>query len=131
MPAAALSHRHHAAAGLTSDAVYSACGRYRYALTRTWDEAAPRLLYIMLNPSRATEARNDPTIARCERRARALGFGAFRATNIFAWRETSPHALRRADDPVGPDNDAILLASLTELVADQGRSGALWLGRAW
>lgn len=30
--------------------------------------------------------------------------------NLFAYRATEPKDLRKADDPVGPDNDAILLA---------------------
>lgn len=91
-----------------STAVYSDCERYRYALTRTWDPAGKRLLFVMLNPSKATEVQNDPTVERCERRARALGFGAVQVTNIFAWRETDPHLMRRARDPVGPDNDVTL-----------------------
>ncbi|WP_010138508.1 DUF1643 domain-containing protein [Oceanicola sp. S124] len=95
-----------------SAALYSPCLRYRYALSRTWDATAPRLLYIMLNPSTATEQQNDPTIERCERRARALGYGGFRACNLFAWRETSPALLKKAEAPVGPDNDAVLRSSL-------------------
>jgi hypothetical protein len=58
-----------------SVAVYSDCERYRYSLTRVWDDAGRRALFIMLNPSTATEVQNDPTVERCERRARALGFG--------------------------------------------------------
>ncbi len=95
-----------------STAVYSDCERYRYALTRVWDEAGPNLLFIMLNPSKATERANDPTVERCERRARVLGYGAMRVMNIFAWRETDPKKLRRAVEPVGPENDALLLAGL-------------------
>jgi hypothetical protein len=95
-----------------SAAVYSDCERYRYALTRVWDGAAPRLLFIMLNPSKATERANDPTVERCERRARVLGYGAMRVMNIFAWRETDPKKLRQAADPVGADNDSLLLAAL-------------------
>jgi len=114
MPADGLIERHHQTGGVTSSALYSECERYRYALTREWDAAGPRLLYVMLNPSKATEAQNDPTIERCERRARALGFGAFRATNLFAWRETDPARLRRAKAPVGRANDEILLSSLTQ-----------------
>lgn len=63
----------------------------------------------MLNPSKATEVQNDPTVERCERRARALGFGAFQVTNIFAWRETDPSKMRKVADPVGPQNDATIL----------------------
>ncbi len=105
-----------------SVAVYSDCERYRYELTRTWDPGGQRALFVMLNPSTATEVQNDPTVERCERRARALGFGAFRVTNIFAWRDTDPKKMRAADDPVGPGNDAAI------------RDGAVWADRvicAW
>lgn len=63
----------------------------------------------MLNPSTATEVQNDPTVERCERRARTLGFGAFRVTNIFAWRDTNPFKMRKAIDPTGPQNDEAIL----------------------
>jgi hypothetical protein len=62
----------------------------------------------MLNPSTATELQNDPTVERCERRARALGFGAFRVCNIFAFRATDPKVMRAQADPVGPGNDAAI-----------------------
>lgn len=92
-----------------SVAVYSDCEKYRYSLTRTWDDAGKRVAFVMLNPSTATEVQNDPTVERCERRARALGFGAFRVTNIFAWRDTDPRAMRKAGDPIGPANDKAIL----------------------
>ena len=101
--------RKHVKGDAPSVAVYSPCERYRYTLTRTWDPAGTKALFVMLNPSTATEVQNDPTVERCERRARALGFGAFRVTNIFAWRDTDPKRMRAADDPVGPGNDAAIL----------------------
>lgn len=91
-----------------SSAIYSDCERYRYALTRVWEPGGKRALFVMLNPSTATERQNDPTVERCERRARALDFGAFRVTNIFAWRATDPRDMRAAADPVGPGNDAAI-----------------------
>ena len=92
-----------------STATYSDCERYRYQLTRIWDSGGQKARFVMLNPSTATEEQNDPTVERCERRARALGFGAFRVTNIFAWRDTDPKAMRAAQDPIGPANDAAIL----------------------
>ncbi|MFP4273746.1 MAG: DUF1643 domain-containing protein [Paracoccaceae bacterium] len=114
-----------------STAVYSDCERYRYALTRVWDPGGARACFVMLNPSTATEMQNDPTVERCERRARALGFGAFTVTNIFAWRDTDPRAMRRAADPVGPQNDAAILAACRDadrIIAAWGSHGA-HLGR--
>lgn len=92
----------------SSTALYSDCERYRYALTRVWDPAGRKALFVMLNPSTATEVQNDPTVERCERRSRTLGFGAFRVTNIFAWRDTDPFAMRKATDPIGPANDTTI-----------------------
>lgn len=94
-----------------SEAVYSDCLRYRYALTRVWGDG-PRLLYVLLNPSTATEEQNDPTVERCERRARGLGCGGFRVTNIFALRATDPAALRQVEDPVGAGNAGALREGL-------------------
>ncbi len=101
--------RSHIKGDAPSTAIYSDCERYRYALTRIWNDASRRALFVMLNPSTATEVQNDPTVERCERRARALGFGAFRVCNIFAWRATDPRDMRAATDPVGPANDTAIL----------------------
>ncbi|AJE45151.1 DUF1643 domain-containing protein [Celeribacter indicus] len=100
--------RTHTKGDAPSTAVYSDCERYRYSLLRTWDPEGRKALFVMLNPSTATEIQNDPTVERCERRARALGFGAFCVTNIFAWRDTDPKKMRAAADPVGPENDAAI-----------------------
>ncbi len=97
--------RDHLKNDAASTALYSPCQQYRYALTRTWNPDGPKALFVMLNPSTATEVQNDPTVERCERRARALGFGAFRVCNIFAYRATDPRVMRAQADPVGPHHD--------------------------
>lgn len=124
--------RHHLKGDADSTAVYSDCERYRYLLTRVWNPDGQRALFVMLNPSTATEAQNDPTVERCERRARALGFGAFRVTNIFAFRATDPRVMRAEADPVGPANDAAIAQSAAEwadrIICAWGTHGA-HLGR--
>lgn len=123
--------RSHIKGDAPSTAVYSDCETYRYSLTRVWDPAGSRVLFVMLNPSKATEVDNDPTVERCERRARALGFGAFQVANIFAFRETDPKLMRQAADPVGPENDRILrdgVAWADRVIAAWGTHGA-HLGR--
>ncbi|MEM8980973.1 MAG: DUF1643 domain-containing protein [Pseudomonadota bacterium] len=119
--------REHIKDDAPSVAVYSDCERYRYMLTRTWDRSGKRALFIMLNPSTATEVQNDPTVERCERRARTLGFGAFRVTNIFAWRDTDPRKMRAAKEPVGVENNSAIEESLTwadQIIAAWGTHGA-------
>lgn len=114
--------RTHTKGDAPSTAVYSDCERYRYSLTRVWDPQGGRVTFVMLNPSTATEVQNDPTVERCERRARALGYGAFCVTNIFAWRDTDPRKMRAATDPVGPANDD----AITQAVDWSDRVIAAW-----
>lgn len=100
--------RNHQKGDAASTAVYSPDLRYRYGLTRTWSPG-DTVLFVMLNPSTATEVQNDPTVERCERRARHLGFGGFVVANIFAFRATDPKVMRTEADPIGPENDRMIL----------------------
>lgn len=56
--------RRHQAAGVSSEAVFLACGAYRYALIRQWDPNLPRLAWVMLNPSTADQRQSVITRAR-------------------------------------------------------------------
>ena len=114
-----------------SVAVYSDCMAYRYSLTRVWGGGGTRVCFVMLNPSTATEMQNDPTVERCERRARALGYDGFAVANIFAWRATDPRVMRAAADPVGSGNDAAIavLAAWAGTVICAWGSHGLHLGR--
>lgn len=83
-------------------ALYSDCEQYRYRLRRIWSAESPsRVAFLMLNPSTASEIANDPTVERCERRARQMGYGGFEVVNIFAYRATNPKALYNVKDPAG------------------------------
>ena len=95
-----------------NSAVFSDDRRYRYLLRRGVGESSGRVLFIMLNPSRADETRNDATIRRCIGFARDWGFGLLDVVNLFALMSTDPAALLKAEDPVGPDNDAAIRAAL-------------------
>lgn len=83
--------------------------RYRYSLEICWSSGGLPLHALLLNPSTATHLRDDPTVKRMVRRAERAGYGALIVTNLFALRSTDPFALARADDPVGPENDAHIL----------------------
>ena len=93
-------------------AVFSEDRRYRYLLRRQVGESSRRVLFIMLNPSRADETRNDATIRRCIGFAQDWGFGLLDVVNMFALMSTDPAALLNTKDPVGPDNDAAIRAAL-------------------
>lgn len=91
---------------MTSGAILSECGRYRYRLWRTWDEENfLRAAFVMLNPSIADAEQDDPTIRRCIGFAKSWGCGGIVVVNLFAWRSTDPKQLKSIIDPVGPEND--------------------------
>lgn len=88
------------------NAVISACGRFRYQLTRGWHGGSrANLGFVMLNPSTADAENNDPTIRKCIGFAQNLGYCGIVVTNLYAYRATDPADLRRAGYPVGDDND--------------------------
>lgn len=91
--------------GMTGTARFSRCKRFRYDLTRTWDESKGTCSFICLNPSTATEVVNDPTVTRCINYAMSWGYGRFVMLNAYAFRSTDPAGLKTIDDPVGAEND--------------------------
>lgn len=94
------------------NAILSTCSTYRYELTRTWDSTKPRLLFIMLNPSKADAMIDDPTIRKCVGFAERMGFGGITVVNLFAYRATDPADLARAGFPVGPRNNDTITKAL-------------------
>jgi hypothetical protein len=94
---------------LSGSAVFSPCGQYRYLLTRqlreqACDGQAKIVTFIMLNPSTADATRNDPTIRKCIGFAHRWHCDTLQVLNIFAVRATLPREMKRAADPIGPDN---------------------------
>lgn len=111
-----------------ASAVFDPTRTYRYQLWRHIGQSHRRVCWIMLNPSTADEAQDDPTIRRCIGFGRAWGFGSLVVVNLFALRSTDPRALRGHADPVGPDNDRAIVASARDaslVVAAWGVHGAL------
>jgi len=88
----------------TRNAIISADGKYRYQLSRIWDEEKPNILFIMLNPSTADADVDDPTIRRVMNFSKSWGYGGVFVCNLYAFRSTDPKVLRHTDDPVGEDN---------------------------
>lgn len=124
-----------------SDAIFSPCEKYRYALIRNWacghslftdaehsDEFAA---FCCLNPSKADATRNDPTVVRCSNFAKAWGYGGFVMLNAFAYRATDPREMKRQPDPVGPSNDAMLqqVTEMAGIVVAGWGTHANFLGR--
>ncbi len=82
-----------------------------------------RLLWVMLNPSRADGDTNDPTLRKCMGFATRWGYSYIEVVNLFALRATDPQALGghpvrlgavacASHTIVGPKNDAYIIAAL-------------------
>ncbi len=100
---------------MTSGAIFSNDRKYRYVLTRSWDEKLPVLVYVLLNPSTADETVNDPTISRCIDIAQYNGYGSIKVMNLFAFRATDPSDLKKEPEPVGSENDSFLRQEIGHL----------------
>lgn len=92
------------------EAKVSDCGKYRYWLTRGDDDRS-KMIFIMLNPSTADAAQDDPTIRRCVGFAKREGFDSIVVLNLYALRATDPRELETEEGDldetirvVGPDN---------------------------
>lgn len=85
-------------------AIFSPCNKYRYVLTRRWDSRLPMALLIGLNPSDATDTKNDPTITRIVDLLRYQEYGGFYMMNLFAYKTPYPGNLKTAGDLQG-END--------------------------
>lgn len=96
------------------EAVLSADRRYRYRLTRRWDMERDWLGFVMLNPSTADGETDDATISKIIGFAKRMGAGGIWVTNLYAFRATNPKVMRKAADPVGPDNDQHIRQMLVE-----------------
>jgi hypothetical protein len=91
---------------------------YRYLLTRRW-APGPVMTWVMLNPSRADETADDPTIRRCVRFARSAGCTAITVANLYAWRTSNPRELRRIPDAIGPTTTPGFAPPSAQPLADQ------------
>lgn len=86
---------------MVKTAEFSECGKYRYQLTRIWDESLPVTMCIGLNPSKADSEKDDPTIRILIRMLQALGYGGFKMMNLYGLITPHPNDLRNSPDPVG------------------------------
>lgn len=106
---------------------FSPCGKFRYTLIREWDDALPRVVFVLLNPSTADANNDDPTNRRCMGFAIKWGFGSLVFVNLFSIRSPDPTLLKRVPDPIGPSNDSYILKETKKgdmVVCGWGNHGA-------
>lgn len=78
-----------------SAVMYGPNDKYRLSISRTWDDALPRLLWAGVNPSTADADDEDNTTHRWNHFARAWGFGGWDAVNMYPFRTPRPSECKR------------------------------------
>lgn len=102
-------------------AVFDEEKRFRYALWRKWKVRGKNIMFIGLNPSRANEHFNDPTITRLISFAKDLGYDGMYMANLFAYRDPNPAFINHIGalnlyEFAGPLNDEWIRLMATDSV---------------
>jgi hypothetical protein len=88
------------------------------------------ILWIMLNPSDATAAKDDQTVATIVRFSERWGYNRLMVGNLYAYRTKHPKimwaAQRSGVDVVGPDNDFYIRRMVQQVRASGGRVMGAW-----
>lgn len=95
-----------------SSAVYGgSLDCYRYRLE--WKQTTPAIrtiMWLMMNPSVASEHCSDRTINRCWAFSQSWSYTRMLIGNTMAYRATDQARLAKTPDPHGPENEEHLLA---------------------
>lgn len=115
-------------------ACYSRCETHRFSLTIRFDDSVPTLVqFVGLNPSTATELKDDRTVRRCKDFARKWGYGGMVMTNAFSFRSTSPQGIKTGSIPFEEQNDSYLSywagSDLVKLIVVGWGNHCRWLDR--
>lgn len=114
----------HAGATMSDD------GLFRYSLWRRWARGR-QMTFVMLNPSTAGAAKDDPTLRRCIRFAKSQGCGRVTVVNLFPYRTHKPKYLLEARDAGidvtgGPDGGAPILSAIDGVTSHGDILVAAW-----
>ena len=93
---------------LKKDATIDVTEQYRYTLLREWDSNAPRVAFVMLNPSTGDAQIDDNTINRCINFARSWEYGSIEVVNLFGYRSKNFDYIKGVSNPIGNENNEFI-----------------------
>ncbi len=112
--------------GVAAAATFSPCGLYRWSLERRVSKEKRILIFVGLNPSKASSYIDDPTLKRLLNFTFSWGYGSLIVVNLFARISSSPSIIRTCSDPVGQRNDQELSNRISQW--SEKPHCDLWLG---
>ena len=90
------------------EAEFSIEKKERYSLKREWDKSKNKILYIMLNPSKADDKKDDPTIRRLVNFTKKFNYGGFLVGNIFTTITPNPKEIDKSKGISGRNLEELL-----------------------
>ena len=106
--------------------LFSECGSYRWILKRELLSGKKTVVFIGLNPSKASSSTNDSTLKRISNFCLRWNYRNIYVINLFGLISNSPIQLSKSNDPIGANNDLIFLKSLE--FWRNNTNCELWLG---
>ncbi len=92
--------------------LFSECRSYRWILKRELLSGKKTVVFIGLNPSKANSSYNDRTLLRIINFCSRWNYKNIYIINLFGLISSSPIRLLKSKDPIGKNNDLIILKSL-------------------
>ncbi|WOV88052.1 DUF1643 domain-containing protein [Sporosarcina oncorhynchi] len=83
---------------LKTTAIYSDNQKYRYSLTKMWNEEKPKATFVGINPSDATELIMDKTVMNLMNHLICKGYGQVEVVNLYAYRSKEQNGLINRED---------------------------------
>lgn len=97
---------------MTRRATFSTCRLFRYLLEHDFGGTGPVISLGMVNPSIADDEKNDATMTKVDGFAHRLGASKVIVWNKYALIDKDVRVLRRAPDPIGPDNNEYIAQAI-------------------
>ena len=99
---------------------------YRWWLERRLMKNERIMIFVGLNPSKASFSLNDQTLKRLISSCYSWGYGSLIVINLFARVSSSPSLIRKCSDPIGERNDKELYLRTSQW--SKNPLCDLWLG---
>ncbi|WP_372011384.1 DUF1643 domain-containing protein [Paenibacillus chitinolyticus] len=107
---------------IESAAVMAENNKYRYRLTRIWDNDKEIVGVIMLNPSKANSLKTDNTIMNLTNYLIDNKYGGFDIVNLYAYMASVPAELKNKDRSYEIHNDSYI----TKVAAERNTFIIAW-----
>lgn len=99
---------------ISNEAIFSDNEKYRYKLTKIWDEHKKKAIIIMVNPSKASELKSDRTVTNVTNFLVDHDYGGLIILNLFAYMSSYTTELSKRENQYELKNIDYIIGSLKE-----------------